>query len=1316
MMVVPQTDQSPDQTLQEERPPNPLLEASCISQLTFSWPLALIKKGAEKTLEENDIPDLLDSEDSTRCRSLIEREWREEVVLALKSTRRPSLHRALLRLYHRKLWFIQPAIMITSASRICQALTLGKLIEFFEDDNEMQAYKIGYLWAFILIACAAVPLVSHHQGYFRAWRMGMQLRIGSVAVIYEKSLKLVSMGRLKSSSAGELINLASNDVDRFLYASLFISYLFWAPVEALVVLCVGLLRMGPAFFAGYVVLFTFVPLQFFLGKQFAKFRLRIAECTDRRVNFVSQVIQGVRLMKMSGWELKLAKVIDSLRQEEVKAINIASRYRAINEAIFFCTSVTVSIVIFIVHLALGNQLTPRDVFTTFTLINLVQFTMTKFFAYAVMSVAECIVSVTRIQEFWELPEVEEKRSMMTESSRQDMPAVLITGVSCYWNKVHLSDSDGSREILPRDGEATHLAANVALRDISLRLERGKLYCVIGQVGCGKSALLSMLAGELEVSDGSVEKISSKIAYVGQGPWIMDGTVKENIIMGKPIDQDFYSEIINACGLRYDIEHFPSGDNTFVGDRGVRCSGGQRARIGLARALYQDAELVLLDDPLSAVDSKISKLIFQSAIQDMCVTKGKCVVLATHQYQLIGRETCILMKQGNIIQISSYEECVAKSGGLLKSADQDSERAADADAGPITNSSKMNHSQQEFNNSSSRSAFGETKSSGSLSKSTYTDYISAMGGQWVALGILTLFLVTQGTLLFTITTIGKWAEKPAEEQTSTKLLILIAFLGISVIFLSVIRSIILFFCTLKASRNLHDAMTLSVLRAKIEFFDTNPLGRILNRFSADVGSNDDQLPASINDTFSIGFIVLGAVITAAYMMPFLLLVIPFILCYFGWLRYRFVSASRELKRLEGMARSPVYAMMSESINGIASIRANGAVDYFRERFAAAQNIHSRTFFSFVACTRWLNFRLELLFFILLSLASLLAVVFHTNSWFNVDPAILGLSLTLLLQMSGLLQWAVRQSCEAANHMVAVERLSAYGKLEPEAPLETEYDNLFEVWPTVGCIDVQDLTVRYRESLPPALTGVSFHVEGGQRVGVVGRSGAGKSSLLQSLFRIIEAEEGNIAIDKADIAKLGLHRLRRAISVIQQTPVLFSGCTLRENLDPFGEHSSADIIDAISAVQLQAVFEMLPEGLDTMITEGTFNFSAGERQLFCVARAILENNNILILDEPTANVDRKTDRLLQEAILTSFEGATIFAIAHRLETVIGYDRILVIGDGKLLEYGPPNDLLKNLDGAFSLMVADTGTATAFELHQRALEVSNLTSRKHNVDEDC
>lgn len=390
-----------------ERPPNPILGASLLDHLTFSWPRSIIDRGLAGPIRECDIADVVEAESSQHNRLLLEEAWENEIEYSLKAERSPSLHRALLKLYFKKLWFIQPLIGLTSVSRIGQALALGRLIQHIEDNT---CEKEGYTWAAILVCCAIVPLVSHHQTYFRTWRTGMQLRIATVATIYAKSLRLSSIGGNKGTTSGELLNLASNDVERFLFASLFLSYLFWAPLEALVVLFVGVDRIGSAFAAGYVVLFTFVPMQFFLGKRFAKLRsqvsaripnvvvllsrhiaslcshsrTQVAALTDKRVSLLSQAIAGVRVMKMSGWENEFRSKVDATRSDEVQKVKSASRFRALNEAIFFSTNVSVTTVIFVVHVLLGNKLTPRDVFTVFTLINVVQFTMTKFFAYAVM--------------------------------------------------------------------------------------------------------------------------------------------------------------------------------------------------------------------------------------------------------------------------------------------------------------------------------------------------------------------------------------------------------------------------------------------------------------------------------------------------------------------------------------------------------------------------------------------------------------------------------------------------------------------------------------------------------------------------------------------------------------------------------------------------------------------------------------------------------------------------------------------------------------------------------------------------------------------
>jgi len=433
---------------------------------------------------------------------------------------------------------------------------------------------------------------------------------------------------------------------------------------------------------------------------------------------------------------------------------------------------------------------------------------------------------------------------------------------------------------------------------------------------------------------------------------------------------------------------------------------------------------------------------------------------------------------------------------------------------------------------------------------------------------------------------------------------------------------------------------------------------------------------------------------------MLLVMPPLVYYFVVVRKIFVTSTRELKRLESVARSPIFAMMNESLSGIATIRANDAKNYFREKFEDVHDAHTRAFFSFIASSRWVGFRMDTLAFLMTALVCFLSVLFQTRGWFDINPAILGLTISMLLQLCSAFQWCIRQSAEVVNQMVSVERVLGYGKLEPEAPLEFESDkNLDKSWPDKGSIEVRDVAVRYRPSLPLALDGASFTVPSGSRVGVVGRTGSGKSTIVQTLFRLLEAEHGRIDIDGVNISEVGLHRLRTSISVIPQHPTLFSGCTVRENLDVFGLHSDEAINNALKSSHLSEMISKLPKGIDSIVAEGGSNFSVGQRQLLCLARAILSKNKILILDEATASVDKRTDQMLHESLHDSFGDATIIAVAHRLDTVIDHDYILVLGQGKVLEFGPPADLLNNKGGPFFTMVEDTGVITAKELRQRA-----------------
>jgi len=1312
--VVEECSTTEDKTT--SRPPNPISQASLLSWLTFTWPYSIMKVGLERTIEEADLPEVEESESSSYNLALMQRLWDEEVANASKARRRPSLHRALVRYYYSKLWFVLPLIAIASAAHIGQGLALGLLIEYIGKPEE-QGWD-GWVWASVLVLCGIIILFEHHHVYFNTWRMGMRLRIASIASIYDKSLKLRSTGGLEVASSGKVMNLASNDVERFILASIFISYLLIGPIEAVVILIVGIFIVGPAFAAGYVLLFIFIPLQLYLSHKFAKFRSKIAAITDERVTLVSQAVSGARVVKMSGWEEQFRDRIAKIRCLEMKKIQSANRLKSWNEAIYFASNVTVSIVIFAVHVATGGALSSRTVFSTVTLINIVQLTMTKYFSLAVMGVSECYVSVARIQEFLDFPELRTPFGPDSKVCKQTRSSLSLNDVTCYWNDVTNAAEKGEQNSSPSNSsipEELTVPLTLALDCITLDFRLGNLHCIIGAVGCGKSALIQAVAGELPPAKGSINLNGLSLAYASQDPWIMNGSVRENITMGRPLHKKWYGQVVSACGLNIDFEQFRNGDATIVGDRGVQCSGGQRARIGLARALYRDADILLLDDPLSAVDSKVGRLIYYSAIQDLGVKRGKCVVLATHQHQFIGDADCILIEKGKVVCTGPYVTCVQASNGTLREAfqtygksQQESGISEDFPTQLETNKElEANEPTEEPMHVPTSKGEGldqkEIRNTGVVKLSTWLEYASAMGGTLVSISLLVLFAVAQGSVLVSIIFIGNWAKQPVEEQGSPYYFGLDLGLCGVVIILSIVRAVTTFFCTIKASQRLHDRMAESVLRARIEFFDTNPLGRILNRFSADVGSNDDLLPTTLYDFLMCAFMVLGGIATAVSVLPFTLLVLPLLGWYFVRVRRVFITTSRELKRVEGMTRSPIFAILSESLSGIATIRTNDAIVFYQQKFREAQNAHSRAFFAFMASSRWLGFRMDSLMFLLMTMACYLAVLFHEQAWFDVDPAVLGLALTMLLQLAGTFQWTVRQSAEVVNQMVSVERVSDFCHLPPEAPLVTRKDEELETWPRSGSIEVANLKVRYRSSLPLSLSGVSFAIQSGHRVGIVGRTGSGKSTLVQALFRLLEAEGGAILVDGVDISTLGLHKLRTKMSVIPQTPVLFSGCTIRENLDPFGKYDEGVIRRALEDVQMMKAIDDLPDGLDSVVSEGGSNFSVGQRQLICLARAILRKNKILVLDEPTANVDSRTDELLQQAVGKSFSGATVIAVAHRLDTVIDYDRILVLGKGEVLEYGSPRELLLKKDGNFASMVENTGAQMAGNLRRKAIEVA-------------
>lgn len=898
---------------------------------------------------------------------------------------------------------------------------MGMLLDQFSDEDGTISTKVrnrnSYVWCAVLIGCGFITFLSKQQLLFETYRKGMQIHIGLCGLLFDKILRISSTSTSDCVSAGKITNLASNDVARYQMAAISTIWIIVVPIEAVVILIIGVRTLGPTFAIGHALLLGLIPIQFYLSRCFVKFRRKVASFTDARVTLVSQAVSGARLMKMNGWELEFEARISALRAKEVQILKTASRFKALNDAIYFSSSSVIASIIFTVHVFLGNELSPRIVYTAMTLLNILHFSITKHLANSMMHLSEGYVSSERIQTFLEVPDAS-SLVMKRDKRIGSQPVITFANVSCKWGDNKQVD----------EGDT---ASASALSDVSLSFKAGKLNCVSGKVGSGKSALLLSLAGELAVVGGTVTRSYSSLAYASQTPWIMNGSVRENIIMDQSFRQDWYDKVIDACGLRLDLSLFVHGDKTVVGDRGIQISGGQKARVGLARAFYKDTDILLLDDPLAAVDSSVAKSIFQLAIVELGVNRGKCVVLATHHHQLVQTGHCVVVERGRVASTDLTES----PASFITEA-----------AGEVMEEEDTTYNEEENHDCTGDDIKQmEARRTGIINWATWLAYGEAAGGWSLCIFFFVSYASTQTVLLLLQVEMGIWSEAPAGQQKSPQWIGLVLGLSLLCAILSMIRAVLSYHTLIHASKRLHNHMLRSVLRSKIEFYDTSPLGRILNRFSADVGICDERLTLTIYDFLVGAFIVCGGIVTATVVLPFILIALPFLVWLFIKLRRIFVLTTRELKRLEGIARSPMYAIMAETVDGISTIRGNGCIGYFKSKFDNAQDEHTRAQFCFAASSRWFATQMDILSFTLMALASILAVLFNSSGWFMVDPAgerdsffglvrcyithsylsiettVLGLTLTLLIQIAGTnFPWVVRQSAEVVNQMTSVER--------------------------------------------------------------------------------------------------------------------------------------------------------------------------------------------------------------------------------------------------------------------------------------------------------
>jgi ABC-type multidrug transport system fused ATPase/permease subunit len=836
-----------------------------------------------------------------------------------------------------------------------------------------------------------------------------------------------------------------------------------------------------------------------------------------------------------------------------------------------------------------------------------------------------------------------------------------------------------------------------LRDVNLSIPRGSLVFVIGRVGSGKSSLISGLLNEIPITAGHVT-VRGSTSYCAQQAWIQNASVRSNILFGLAFEAVRYRHACDAADLASDFESFPDGDRTEIGERGINLSGGQRQRVAFARAVYSDADVVLLDDVLSAVDVHVGERLMRRGI--MGALKGKTRILVTHAVHWIDKaDVVVVMEGGRATGVGSVAELTASGFNFAKHIEQTaSPRASEARESAVED--KPEKPKKEKSKKVTKLIKEEESKKGVVKLEVWKGLFKYLGSGWSS-GIILCILVSQLADLSVGWWTGLWSNADDLGWQHTQGFYLLIFSGLSLasVICSSVRTVMSVVANEALSLNIHSQALLAVFRSPVSYFDSTRTGRILNRFSSDLSQIDGQM---VNTTLafiiaSVGLLlsVVSVVLMAPHVLVFFLLAVPFI----RYMQHAFRANAREMQRLGSLTRSPIFSAFTEMLGGVATVRGYHREQHFREQNEVRLMLNLSAYYNGNAASQWLSTRLNLLGNLLITVVIAMTMLQHIYGWnlslitfgsATLTPGLIGLSLAKSLDVKNALTNIISTFTTAETSLISLERLLSFIALPPEPALTLAGDDKLAQWPSKGEVSFNRVWMRYRPDLPMVLKDVSFVVPAGASLGVVGRTGAGKSSILQALFRMVDVDQGMVAVDGVDLSTVGLTTLRSALSIIPQDPVLFSG-TLRSNLDPMYNVADDEMWDMLREVQLDA-FARERGGLDMTVAANGENLAVGERQLVCLARALLLKSKVVVLDEATANVDNETDARIQQTLRAKVKatGSTCIVIAHRIATVADCSYVLVLEDGQVAEYGPTADLLRNPESRFAKMAAASNIA--------------------------